>query len=415
MSKALHVKGTINTHPSILGGACLIANVCVGAGMLGLPSAGAGAWIFWSLFALILTMSVLLLSGWMLLEAYQGLPFKVSFNTLTQHSLGTTWTIINSISVYFVGAILLYAYISSLGGLAESILGFNSKISAIVIVLFFSAFVWHSTKAVERMSLIFIIFLITSFLLGTTDLLSKVNINTLLNLDEKAHYAPYALAMFPVALTAFGYHHSVSTMRDHYQDESRAKYALLWGVLIALGLYTIWLISVYGNLSRPHFMVINEAGGNVDALLGVMGTVLNTQHIENALHTFSVAAILSSFVGVGLGMFDFLADLFGFKDSRTGRANTWLVTFIPPLLMSLALPFGFVVAIGYAGAIATIWACFIPALLVLKKRQQRPEKEDKFKTPGGLFSVYLVIVFGALTALFHILNMLNVLPQYSSL
>ena len=29
--------------PSLVGGACIIASVCVGAGMLGLPSAGAGS------------------------------------------------------------------------------------------------------------------------------------------------------------------------------------------------------------------------------------------------------------------------------------------------------------------------------------------------------------------------------------
>lgn len=42
--------------PSLIGGACIIASVCVGAGMLGLPSAGAGAWTSWSLIAILLTM-----------------------------------------------------------------------------------------------------------------------------------------------------------------------------------------------------------------------------------------------------------------------------------------------------------------------------------------------------------------------
>lgn len=36
-------------NPSLIGGACIIASVCVGAGMLGLPSAGAGAWTVWSM------------------------------------------------------------------------------------------------------------------------------------------------------------------------------------------------------------------------------------------------------------------------------------------------------------------------------------------------------------------------------
>ncbi|AHX63315.1 Tryptophan permease, tryptophan/tyrosine permease family [Aeromonas media WS] len=38
----------MTSKPSVTGGACIIASVCVGAGMLGLPSAGAGAWTSWS-------------------------------------------------------------------------------------------------------------------------------------------------------------------------------------------------------------------------------------------------------------------------------------------------------------------------------------------------------------------------------
>lgn len=41
-------------QPSIFGGACIIASVCVGAGMLGLPTSGAGAWTLWSALAILL-------------------------------------------------------------------------------------------------------------------------------------------------------------------------------------------------------------------------------------------------------------------------------------------------------------------------------------------------------------------------
>lgn len=60
-------------QPSIFGGAAIIASVCVGAGMLGLPSAGAGAWTIWSIAALSLTMIMMTFSGWMLLEALKEL------------------------------------------------------------------------------------------------------------------------------------------------------------------------------------------------------------------------------------------------------------------------------------------------------------------------------------------------------
>ena len=46
-------------QPSIFGGACIIASVCVGAGMLGLPTSGVGAWTLWSALAICLTMIVM--------------------------------------------------------------------------------------------------------------------------------------------------------------------------------------------------------------------------------------------------------------------------------------------------------------------------------------------------------------------
>ncbi|MCT8847799.1 transposase, partial [Glaesserella parasuis] len=99
-------------QPSIFGGACIIASVCVGGGMLGLPSAGAGAWTVWTAVVMLITMIVMTISGAMLLEAYKNYDLRVSFNTVTKDILGNKVNIISNISIYFVGGILLYAYIT---------------------------------------------------------------------------------------------------------------------------------------------------------------------------------------------------------------------------------------------------------------------------------------------------------------
>jgi tryptophan-specific transport protein len=84
---------------------------------------------------------------------------------------------------------------------------------------------------------------------------------------------------------------------------------------------------------------------------------------------------------------------------------------LPPLVLSLLFPFGFVIVIGYAGAAATVWTCIIPALLVRKARML--ETGDKgFRAPGGQVMIYLVMGFGVLTAVFHIMSMLGFLPSY---
>jgi tryptophan-specific transport protein len=405
---------TEKKSPSIIGGACIIASVCVGAGMLGLPSAGAGAWTFWSVLAITLTMMVMTVSGWMLLEAFKQYDLKVSFNTVTKDMLGDKVNMFNNLTVYFVGGILLYAYITSSGLILQDVLGIDSNIASILFVLVFSAFVWHSTRAVDRISVVLILFMILSFVFGVSGLAIKVDMSVLFDtINENGSYAPYALAMLPVALTSFGYHHSVGSMRAYYGEENKAKYAILLGTGIALSLYFLWLFSIYGNLPRSQFGPVIEQGGNVDALLSALGTVIESEKVANAINSFSMAAILSSFIGVGLGVFDYLADLFKFEDTRQGRAKTWLVTFLPPLVLSLLFPFGFVIAIGYAGAAATVWTCIIPALLVRKARMSENGKEG-FKAPGGQVMVFLVIGFGVFTAVFHFMSMAGVLPSFAS-
>ena len=321
----------MTSTPSVIGGACIIASVCVGAGMLGLPSAGAGAWTSWSTLAIILTMVVMTVSGWMLLEALKPYALTASFNSVTKDLLGHRINLFNNLTVYFVGGILLYAYITSSGLILGGLLGINSQLASVLFVLVFSWFVWHSTRAVDRISVVLIVFMVLSFVFGVSGLASKVDTAKLFNsFAEELGRAPYALAMLPVALTSFGYHHSVASMRAYYGEEQKARQAILGGTLIALALYLLWLLSIFGNLPRPAFGPVIAKGGDVDVLLGALASVIESRQVSQAINLFSMAAILSSFIGVGLGVFDYLADLFRFDNSRRGRAKSWAVTFLPP-------------------------------------------------------------------------------------
>lgn len=101
--------------PSIFGGACIIASVCVGAGMLGLPSSGAGAWTIWSILTICFTMFTMTISGWLLLEAYKHYDLRASFNTVTKSMLGNSVNTINNLAVYFVGGFYCMLILPRLG------------------------------------------------------------------------------------------------------------------------------------------------------------------------------------------------------------------------------------------------------------------------------------------------------------
>ncbi|CAH7240951.1 Tryptophan-specific transport protein [Vibrio chagasii] len=418
MDSTKQVMDTETTQPpSIIGGACIVACICVGAGMLGLPAAGAGVWTIGALIALVFTMLIMTTSGCLLLEVLKDYPYRSSFSSITKDLLGKEINLFNNLMIYFVGGILLYAYITSSGLILNEYFGISPQLASILFVLAFSGLVWHSTKMVDRISIVLMLFMIISFSFGTVGLLFNVNLVTLFDADYlKFEYTQYVWVFFPIALTAFGYHHSVSTLRDYYREERLAQKAIIGGTLIALFTYTVWLMSVYGNLPRLNFGPIIAEGGNVDALLTNLKAVLPEETLSNVISSFSAAAILSSFIGVGLGVFDFLADLFKFDSTSKGRTKTWAITFIPPLVFSLLFPFGFLVAIGYAASAAAIWACIIPAFLAKEARLKRLSDglQDKlsYKVPGGDWVLVGVFCYGVSIILINILVFFDVVPSY---
>ena len=114
---------------------------------------------------------------------------------------------------------------------------------------------------------------------------------------------------------------------------------------------------------------------------------------------------------MSLGFFDYIADLFKFDDSLSGRSKTTLITFLPPLLLSLQFPYGFVVAIGYAGLAATLWAAIVPALLVRASRRKFTHAD--YKVYGGNFMIGFIILFGVLNVVAQIGVNLGWFPSFN--
>ena len=394
---------TDTKNPSLLGGAMIIAGTAIGAGMLANPTSTAGVWFVGSVGVLLYTWFCMTTSGLMLLEANLHYPTGASFDTIVTNLLGKRWNIINGLSVAFVLYILTYAYITSGGSITENainslgIIQISRSMGSLLFCLVLAIFVWFSTKAVDRLSTILIGGMIISFFLSTTGLLTSVNGATLLdNQDANAPaHLPYLLTALPVCLVSFGFHGNVPSLVKYYnRDGQKVMRSIFIGTFLALFIYILWQMAVQGNLPRKEFAPVIAKGGDVAALLDALSRYININYIEIALNFFAYMAIASSFLGVTLGLFDYIADLFKFSDTPWGRAKTALVTFAPPLLLSLQFPYGFVAAIGYAGLAATLWAAIVPALLVRASRKKFPLAT--YKVYGGNGMIYFIIIFGLL-------------------
>ncbi|QQX80594.1 tryptophan permease [Shewanella sp. KX20019] len=402
---------------SLLGGAMIIAGTTVGAGMFSLPVVGAGMWFGYSMLMLVGIWFCMLVSGLMLLET--NLHFKpgASFDTLTKTTLGQFWRIINGLSIAFVLYILTYAYISggssivnhSLEGLGVNL---PQSVAGLVFAAVLASIVIISTKAVDRITTIMLGGMIITFFLAVGNLLIDVDTAKLFVPDGETSYAPYLLAALPFGLASFGYHGNVPSLVKYYGNQPKTIIkAIFIGTFIALVIYSCWLVATMGNIPRSQFVDIIAQGGNMGVLVGALSDVIASRWLNTMLSLFANLAVASSFLGVTLGLFDYLADLFGFDESRQGRLKTAAVTFIPPTILGILFPNGFLIAIGFAALAATIWAAIVPAMMAYRSRQIFADSEG-FKVPGGTPLIVIIILFGLVTGACHLLAMAGILPVY---
>lgn len=412
-------------HPSLLGGAMIIAGTAIGAGMLANPTATSGIWFLASLVLMLYVWFCMFTSGLMILEANLNFPEGASFHTIVKDLLGNTWSVITGVSVAFTLYILTYAYISVGGNITTtglqqawnvsfaSEIEFSSTVGASLFLFILAFLVWLSTKTVDRISTVLIGGMLISFFLSTSGLLSHASLAVLLDQQAQADqsYWPYIWFALPVCVSSFGFHGNVPSLVSYYQrDAQKIVKSIFIGSFLAFIIYVLWQFAVQGNLPRHAFAPVIAAEGDVGVLLKSLSEYISIQGIRVILDAFAYMAIASSFLGVTLGLFDYIADLFKFSNTPQGRLKSAAITFLPPFFAYLIAPAGFVNAMGYVGLVAAIWAGLVPALLVLACRKKYPQA--KYHVYGGNVMVGFVILFALLVFFSQIFTILEWLPKF---
>ena len=406
--------------PSLFGGAMIIAGTVIGAGMLANPTATSGVWFTGSLIVLLYTWFSMLSSGLMILEVNTHYPHGASFDTMVKDLLGPTWNAINGIAVAFVLYLLTYAYIFVGGDLTAKGLGSTFGVNIPLTVgqlaffLIFATCVWASARLVDRFTSILIGGMVLTFIWATGGLIADVKLPVLFDTQAPAgtSYWIYAATALPVCLTSFGFHGNVSSLLKYFKGDAPKVAKSLWaGTLIALVIYVLWQIAIQGNLPRNEFAPVIAADGQVSVLIETLSKFVQTGSMAAILSFFSYMAIATSFLGVTLGLFDYIADIFKWDDGFAGRTKTAAVTFLPPLVSCLLFPTGFVTAIGYVGLVATVWTCSLPSLLLLRSRQKFG-KGKNYTVYGGAWLIYWVNLFGFLNVLAWVFNKLELVPVF---
>ena len=95
--------------------------------------------------------------------------------------------------------------------------------------------------------------------------------------------------------------------------------------------------------------------------------------------------MITAFLGVSLGLFDFLADGLKFNKAGIQGKYTLALTFLPPLTVVLFKPGIYLNALSYAGVCCVVLLVLLPTLMAWKGRKAclHPLTDTQRMLPGG--------------------------------
>ena len=388
----------VQQRSRFIGSALILAGTAIGAGMLALPLVTASLDLTSILIVFFITAFFAIFTAFLTYEVNLSVEPGCNLYTMANRTLGRTGQLLSVIAPLGLFYALMAAYLSGGGGLfqryfqvfipelspGQSILGFG-VLSGIFICI--------GTRAVDYLNRVIFALMILFLLVVLAALLPEVSrehVNLTGNIDSLS-----LIAAVPVIYTSFGFHGSIPSI-ILYQNKDYRFMVLIFVIatLIPLTVYCLWLLAVMGTLPSGQLESISQSSGATAGLINALGSKAGGDlKLATSLHLFSDFALLTSLLGVALGLFDYLANLMRRNDDYSGRFQTVLVTFLPPALIAILYPDGFVTALGYAAIALSVLAILLPAVMILTLRKRKQTTKD-FRTPGGMGMIVICICYG---------------------
>lgn len=381
----------------ILGGVLLVAGTSIGAGMLALPVVTAEGGFLPAFFVYLLCWFFMTCTGLLLLELCLKLPPDSNLITMASTYLGLPGKIFAWALYLFLFYCLSVAYISGGGGLLNSWLGLDLPLCQLLFVAVLGTFVYFGARTVDRINLFLMAGLILTYLAFVVLGLPHVNLTRLLPTNWNA-----SLLALPVIFTSFSYQGIIPSLTTYLKRDARkVRIAIIGGTSLAFFIYLLWEFLILGIIPIEGLHQAKELGQTAVAPLKDHVIASNITFIGQA---FAFCAIATSFLGVTLGLFDFLAD--GLTLTKKGMRKVLLaaITFLPPLAISLINPSLFIVALVFAGGIGcALLLGFLPTLMVWIARYRHEGHSSALQLFGGRAMLVLLFLF----VLFELIVELN--------
>lgn len=385
----------------VLSATLLIAGTTIGGGMLALPVMTAEAGFWPSLVMMAAAWLFMVTTALLLLEANLWMAEGAHIITMSSKLLGRYGKVVAWLVYLFMAYASLVAYTASCGELIRQVLPLGAWASNLLFIVVFGLIIDLGARAVGFVNALLVGGIIAAYLLligvGLDDIQPKHLLQS--NWGE-------TLKTLPLLLAVFSFQCIVPSITIYLRKSVRhIKIAIIGGMALAFVVYALWQLLVLGSVPLEGEVSLRTAFAEGAAATQYYQQMVQNPWVAAAAAFFAFFAITTSFLGIGLGLFDFLSDGLKIPKKGKGKATLALLIVLPTLILATTVERIFLRALDTSGGFGdTILNGILPALMVWVGRYHQ-KKSGSFRVAGGKATLLIVIAAALLIIIYEVISL----------
>ena len=392
----------------IIGAMFLVAGTCIGGGMLALPVASGMNGFVPSVSTMLLCWVMMSMSALLVLEVTLSMEPDVHVMTMASRLLGRPGQALVWLLFLYVSYASVVAYTAGGGvmtaGALEYLLGYKvgKTVGCFVFVAAFGIVTAVGARIVSEVNGALFVCLLAAYVVLLYLGGDEVNMEYL----QRKEWKGWWMAL-PLLLTGFSHQVFIIPTLTRYLDRevNWLRISLLGGTTLTLVVYLFWQWLILGTVPLEGEFGLQAAYNNGEPATEYMRYAVESPWVSLTAQFFGYFAVATSFLGMALGLFDFLRDGFHLHRTTRGRMLLGALVVVPTFLIAIYFERAFLVAMDTSGGIGdTLLNGMLPVLMVWMIRYRR-----KIATPYtvkggkllliGIFLFYLLAFLQELYAL----------------
>lgn len=340
----------------------LVLGTSVGAGMLALPVEVGRSGFIPSLSLFVSVWLVMLTSGLLFAEVLVKEKTGANFTSLSERLLGKQIMGLTLLFYFLLFFSLITAYIKAMGGLlSEHVIGLgSSSVGSLCFVGIMIPVLYRGTQMIGKINGFLTIVLCLSYVALIFIGVRHINVQNLISYNWKS-----SLPSLSLVVTSFGFHGTLPSLVDYLDRNLRQiRLAIVIGTGITLLIYILWQLVALGSVPIEGAISLTSAFLHDQTAITPMSILFKHSSFAFIALLFSFAAMLTSFLGVSLGLIDFVMDATKLPKSDRSKILTLSAIYIPALFLACSSFRIFHLSLKYGAGIASVFLLILlPTLM----------------------------------------------------